>query len=77
MVSFRTGVAVLALCASLSQPKTDALAASTPPGDIPSSLAAAEKLLDRQGPVVRYRWARSLPWKEATDNTLLPIFLLR
>lgn len=77
MVSFRTGVAVLALCASLSQPKTDALAASTPPGDIPSSLAAAEKLLDRQGPVVRYRWARSLPWKEATDNCFLPMFLLR
>jgi hypothetical protein len=77
MITFRTGVAVLALCASLSRPQTDALAASTPPGDIPSSLAAAEKLLDRQGPVVRYRWARSLPWKEATDNCFLPMFLLR
>ncbi len=46
---------------------------------IPSALAGAEELLDRswQGLRTRYRWARSLPWKEATDNTLLPIFLLR
>ena len=81
MLRTRTVMTCIAALAMFIGPNLRAT--TTVPGrtqKIPRALAAAEGLLDQneqQGQGVPFRWARSLPWKEATDNCLLPMFVLR
>ncbi len=72
-------IARLSLCVAAGSSVSGVATAAVQPR-IPPALLAQEKALDSQ--VTRpfrekFRWARIGPYKEAVDDSLLPIFLLR